>query len=121
MPAAARMEELRQSEEFTPEDLDRNPSESAGLLKGGMNETLRGHHGAGTHLHWHILPRDFARRRRVRRLIGEIVLVAALSLLAAYAITRSSQGTGFTPPKGAKINFSKAPVDAQKGAPEAAK
>lgn len=120
MPAAARTEELRHSEEFTSEDLDRNPGESTGL-KGRMDEISHGHHGAGQHAHWHILPRDFARRRRVRRLIGEIVLVGALSLLAAYAITRSSQGTAFTPPKGAKINFSQAAPDAQKTAPEAAK
>lgn len=52
---------------------------------------------------WHVLPRDFMHRRRAVRLLADILLIAALSSLAAYAITRSSQGPGFTPPKSFQI------------------
>jgi predicted dienelactone hydrolase len=41
------------------------------------------------------LPRDYIRRRRAVRRITNVVLIAALSLAAAYFITRSTGGTGF--------------------------
>ncbi len=52
---------------------------------------------------WHVLPRDFIHRRRAVRLLADILLIATLSSLAAYAITRSSQGPGFAPPKSVQI------------------
>ncbi len=52
---------------------------------------------------WHVLPRDFVHRRRAVRLLADILLIATLSSLAAYAITRSSQGPGFAPPKSVQI------------------
>jgi predicted dienelactone hydrolase len=41
------------------------------------------------------LPRDYIRRRRAVRRITDASLIAALSLIAAYFITRSTGGTGF--------------------------
>jgi len=41
------------------------------------------------------LPRDYIRRRRAVRRITNVVLIAALSLTAAYFITRPTGGTGF--------------------------
>ncbi|HEY6268525.1 MAG TPA: hypothetical protein VIX11_09535 [Candidatus Acidoferrum sp.] len=41
------------------------------------------------------LPRDYIRRRRAIRRITNVVLIAALSLTAAYFITRPTGGTGF--------------------------
>ena len=52
---------------------------------------------------WHVLPRDFIHRRRAVRLLADILLIATLSSLAAYAISRSSQGPGFAPPKSVQI------------------
>jgi predicted dienelactone hydrolase len=45
------------------------------------------------------LPRDFIRRRRIRRRIANTILVPLLSIIAAYVITRPTGGTGFTLPK----------------------
>jgi predicted dienelactone hydrolase len=41
------------------------------------------------------LPRDYIRRRRAVRGITNVLLIAALSLIAAYFITRTTGGTGF--------------------------
>jgi predicted dienelactone hydrolase len=41
------------------------------------------------------LPRDYIRRRRAVRRITNALLIAALSLIAAYFITRTTGGTGF--------------------------
>jgi predicted dienelactone hydrolase len=41
------------------------------------------------------LPRDYIRRRRAVRRITNVLLIAALSLISAYFITRPTGGTGF--------------------------
>ena len=48
------------------------------------------------------LPRDFIRRRRLRRRISNAVLIPLLSGVAAYFITRQNGGTGFSIPKTAQ-------------------
>jgi hypothetical protein len=48
------------------------------------------------------LPRDFIRRRRLRRNISNAVLIALLSGVAAYFITRQNGGAGFSVPKTAR-------------------
>jgi predicted dienelactone hydrolase len=51
------------------------------------------------HTHWHLpsLPRDYVGRRRVVRRITNVSLIAILSVTAAYFITRTTDGTGFSP------------------------
>ena len=48
------------------------------------------------------LPRDYIRRRRLRRRISNAILVPLLSLVAAYFIARPSGGSGFSRPKALK-------------------
>ena len=48
------------------------------------------------------MPRDFIRRRRVRRRISNLIVIPLLSTLAAYVITRPTGGTPFSVPKYAK-------------------
>jgi predicted dienelactone hydrolase len=56
---------------------------------------------ATTHQHrtFFSLPKDFVRRRRLRRRISNAILIPLLSAVAAYFITRQSGGTGFSIPK----------------------
>jgi predicted dienelactone hydrolase len=42
------------------------------------------------------LPRDYIRRRRAVRRITNVLLIAALSVIAAYFITRTTGGNGFS-------------------------
>jgi len=49
------------------------------------------------------MPRDFIRKRRVRRRIANLILIRLLSILAAYAITRPTGGTPFSVPKYANV------------------
>lgn len=44
------------------------------------------------------LPRDYIRRRRAVRRIGNVVIVVLLSIAAAYAIVHFSGPTGFPAP-----------------------
>lgn len=46
-----------------------------------------------------LLPRDYMRRRRAIRRITNVSLIAVLSLVTAYIITRPIGGTGYRPPK----------------------
>ena len=48
------------------------------------------------------LPRDFIRRRRMRRRISNAILIPLLSCVAAYFITRQTGGSGFSLPKSAQ-------------------
>jgi hypothetical protein len=48
------------------------------------------------------LPRDFIRRRRLRRRIANAILIPLLGGVAAYFITRQNGGTGFSAPKTAQ-------------------
>jgi predicted dienelactone hydrolase len=48
------------------------------------------------------LPRDFIRRRRLRRRVWNAILIPLLSGVAAYFITRQNGGTGFSVPKTAQ-------------------
>ncbi len=48
------------------------------------------------------LPRDFIRRRRMRRRITNAILIPVLSGVAAYFIARPTGGSGFSLPKAAK-------------------
>src|ERR1700675_4444685 len=59
----------------------------------GMSATA--HH----HRNFFSLPRDFIRRRRMRRRISNAILIPLLSGVAAYFITRPTGGTGFSLPK----------------------
>ena len=59
---------------------------------------------ATTHHHRIIpsLPRDYIRRRRMRRRISNAIVIPLLSGVAAYFITRQTGGSGFTLPKSAQ-------------------
>jgi hypothetical protein len=48
------------------------------------------------------LPRDFIRRRRLRRRISNAILIPLLSGVAAYVITHPTGGAGFSLPKSAQ-------------------
>ncbi len=48
------------------------------------------------------MPRDFIRRRRLRRRISNAILIPLLSIVAAYFITRPTGGSGFSLPKPAR-------------------
>ena len=48
------------------------------------------------------LPRDFIRRRRLRRRIANAILIPLLGGVAAYFITRQNGGTGFSVPRTAQ-------------------
>lgn len=48
------------------------------------------------------MPRDFIRRRRVRRRMFNLIVIPLLSVLAAYVITRPTGGKPFSVPKYAK-------------------
>lgn len=48
------------------------------------------------------MPRDYIRRRRVRRRISNAILIPLLSGVAAYFITRPTGGSGFSLPNSAK-------------------
>src|SRR5437879_7571273 len=45
------------------------------------------------------LPKDYIRRRRAVRRITNTLMIATLSAISAYFITRTSGGTGFPAPK----------------------
>lgn len=49
------------------------------------------------------MPRDFIRRRRVRRRIANLIAIPLLSVAAAYVITRPTGGTPFSIPKSARV------------------
>lgn len=62
-------------------------------------------HGMSATAHHHrtfSLPRDYIRRRQVRRRISNAILIPLLSAIAAYFITRPTGGSGFTLPKYAR-------------------
>ncbi len=78
------------------------------LRDAGFRQTSSGIHAnqahemsATTHRHrsFPSLPRDFIRRRRMRRRISNAILIPLLSGVAAYFITRPTGGTGFSLPK----------------------
>jgi predicted dienelactone hydrolase len=45
------------------------------------------------------MPKDFIRRRRLRRRISNVIVIPLFSIIAAYVITRPTGGSGFTAPK----------------------
>jgi predicted dienelactone hydrolase len=49
--------------------------------------------------HFPSMPKDYIRRRRVVRRIGDTLAISLLSIFAAYFITRPTGGTGFSPPR----------------------
>jgi|GEM_PF-2033840 hypothetical protein len=95
MSAAARLEPVRNAGSQEPAQHRAGPR----VRKIAPGSSLRGFASSVLRRPWHVLPRDFIHRRRAVRLLADILLIATLSSLAAYAITRSSQGPGFTPPK----------------------
>lgn len=75
--------------------------------------------GGGHHRTIISMPRDFIRRRRVRRRISNVIVIPLLSVLAAYVITRPTGGTPFAAPKYATAFSESAarPADAPSGIP----
>jgi predicted dienelactone hydrolase len=51
--------------------------------------------------HFPSLPKDYIRRRRMRRRIGNALVISLFSVFAAYMITRPTGGTGFSLPRSA--------------------
>jgi hypothetical protein len=45
------------------------------------------------------LPRDYFRRKRAIRRIGNAIFIIIFSIIVAYVLTRPVGGRGFTPPK----------------------
>src|SRR5580692_12887910 len=68
---------------------------------------------ATTHHHriFPSLPRDYIRRRRMRRRISNAIVIPLLSGVAAYFITRQTGGSGFTLPKSAQQAALSAPAN----------
>jgi predicted dienelactone hydrolase len=68
---------------------------------------------ATTHHHriFPSLPRDYIRRRRMRRRISNAIVIPLLSGVAAYFITRQTGGSGFTLPKSAQQGALTAPAN----------
>lgn len=85
------------------------------LFRSGRASHANDNSGAGKGHHRTIIsmPRDFIRRRRVRRRISNLIVIPVLSIFAAYVITRPTGGTPFPVPKHAKVFSESAahPVD----------
>ncbi len=77
---------------------------------------------AATHHHrtFPSLPRDYIRRRRLRRRISNAILIPLLSGVAAYVITRQTGGEGFALPKSAQQAAISAPQKAESSPPDSA-
>jgi predicted dienelactone hydrolase len=78
----------------------------AGLAQTSAPTNASQAHGMPSTTHRHqifpSLPRDYIRRRRLRRRISNVILVPLLSLVAAYFIARPTGGSGFSRPKSAR-------------------
>ena len=55
-------------------------------------------------------PHDYVHRRRYRRRVTNIIVIPLLSMIAAYAITRPTGGSGFTLPNSLRSTVANAPV-----------
>jgi predicted dienelactone hydrolase len=85
------------------------------LLRLGFVDNARHHSSHGgqpvpanshTQKRFPSMPKDFMRRRRLFRNIGNFLLISSLSIGAAYVITRPTGGRGFTPAPGARTAVS---------------